>query len=840
MKKRSFVILLMVFMLVSLFGCGQENQSANHEEPLIDFNQPGPPPLLQGGNPLNDPSVIHYGDVITLQSNQFRKYAGGDVGNLSKLAVSASVWEKWVILKAGDISSTASVKFNDKILLRSLHSNQYLGGNSVNNYTTVKLASSAPGGGWEEWLIIDPNDSTSMAEVKHNNKAVLKLCSGQFTNSPYLSGNGQGDNFIVDLAHWASVWEQWLIGKWSINPWYAGELMTNSTQTLHYGDIITLKSNFFQDYLDGDGDSNTSPSRYPTSWEQWIILDADNLDSTAAVNFKQNKVLLKSVFFEKYLSGRSDNSVKLSGHHESWEEWVLIDPDNPDSVGEVLRSSTINLTSFNFGKQLMETYDAKLIISSLPFATDGLQWTVAPGHMPDQTGGKLHYGDMIALKNGTFKNFAGGDEGNHGKQGNLPRAWEQWRIINPIDSASTATVKFNDMILLLSRSFSKYLSGDPNNHTISLSPNQWSYEAWKMIDSANSGNLDEIQFGASINVALSQYANKYLSGSSSSLSVADWAYGWEAWSLHQLWITPDRWMSKIPDDTKLSRITIPGTHDSGTYKLSYIPFAQTQTRDIREQLNSGIRFLDIRLAETTYFGLAIVTDGLIVVHGDFSAGLWFSEVITACKQFLQENPSETILMSVKRDSGDGSIYDRFLDYYNNDPKLWYVGISDPYTWPTPSTAIPSIAAVRGKIVLMTRNGMSGTYGIPLDIGNNAQSNQSAISGTEWLFNEDYYAPNTDGGKKEIILWHVQNAQNDSSVNNMWITFTSANKPLSLKGPDYYALEGGNNITGKWLNINGWMMGALSPENGPMGIIPMDFPTSDDQLIPFLLRANDFR
>ena len=59
-------------------------------------------------------------------------------------------------------------------------------------------------------------------------------------------------------------------------------------------------------------------------------------------------------------------------------------------------------------------------------------------------------------------------------------------------------------------------------------------------------------------------------------------------------LCPD-WMSRLSDDLPTSAITIPGTHDSAAYTLSW-PFVQTQKIDIPSQLNAGIRYFDFRCA----------------------------------------------------------------------------------------------------------------------------------------------------------------------------------------------------------------------------------------------------
>lgn len=53
------------------------------------------------------------------------------------------------------------------------------------------------------------------------------------------------------------------------------------------------------------------------------------------------------------------------------------------------------------------------------------------------------------------------------------------------------------------------------------------------------------------------------------------------------------WMANLSDETLLSNMTIPGTHDSCA--RSSIPFVRTQYLSITKQMEAGLRFLDLRL-----------------------------------------------------------------------------------------------------------------------------------------------------------------------------------------------------------------------------------------------------
>ena len=53
------------------------------------------------------------------------------------------------------------------------------------------------------------------------------------------------------------------------------------------------------------------------------------------------------------------------------------------------------------------------------------------------------------------------------------------------------------------------------------------------------------------------------------------------------------WISKLPDNLKLSQLTIPGTHNSCSFQGT--PFAITQSYSLELQLKAGLRYFDLRL-----------------------------------------------------------------------------------------------------------------------------------------------------------------------------------------------------------------------------------------------------
>lgn len=156
----------------------------------------------------------------------------------------------------------------------------------------------------------------------------------------------------------------------------------------------------------------------------------------------------------------------------------------------------------------------------------------------------------------------------------------------------------------------------------------------------------------------------------------------------------NKWMSFLPNAVNLSQINLPGTHDSCTYRVQFPFISKCQNKTIKEQLNSGIRFLDIRVEKDE--------NKLKLVHGiadcknpeNQKEKLYLEDVINDCKYFLSENSSETILLSYKRDHGANQeeTFDTFFENYLNNDSVWYT-----------ENRIPALKEVRGKIVLLNRD-----------------------------------------------------------------------------------------------------------------------------------------
>lgn len=155
----------------------------------------------------------------------------------------------------------------------------------------------------------------------------------------------------------------------------------------------------------------------------------------------------------------------------------------------------------------------------------------------------------------------------------------------------------------------------------------------------------------------------------------------------------DKWMARCGGSALLSSLNIPGTHDSGAYRsssgLDAQMMAKCQSRDIREQLDNGVRYLDIRCKH--------VSDRFEIYHGVISQALSFDDVLGQVTGFLQRNPTESVIFAVKQEGQrKGKCTRCFAETF-----LWYADRWNMNNWYL-GDVIPTLRRVRGKMVLVRR------------------------------------------------------------------------------------------------------------------------------------------
>ena len=103
------------------------------------------------------------------------------------------------------------------------------------------------------------------------------------------------------------------------------------------------------------------------------------------------------------------------------------------------------------------------------------------------------------------------------------------------------------------------------------------------------------------------------------------------------------WMSMISSNTKIKNIAIPGSHDAGSYDMPW--FAETQDKNITDQLSCGTRYFDLRVQKAG--------DDLVIYHG-ISKGVSLEDVIDDFIKFLSAHKTETLLLDFQHFKGEGA------------------------------------------------------------------------------------------------------------------------------------------------------------------------------------------
>ncbi|KAK4160972.1 putative 1-phosphatidylinositol phosphodiesterase precursor [Cladorrhinum sp. PSN259] len=160
------------------------------------------------------------------------------------------------------------------------------------------------------------------------------------------------------------------------------------------------------------------------------------------------------------------------------------------------------------------------------------------------------------------------------------------------------------------------------------------------------------------------------------------------------------WMSQLDPSIPLSSLSIPGTHNSPTCYVA-LPSVRCQAVSVTDQLLNGVRFLDVRVNcpnGNSSPSLSSKRPDLALVHSAFPISLsgpkYLASLLQEIYNFLDTHPSETILISIKRE-GTGRGTDQLLS------KILATHYLDAWRWHT-APSIPTLGQVRGKIVLVRR------------------------------------------------------------------------------------------------------------------------------------------
>ena len=253
-------------------------------------------------------------------------------------------------------------------------------------------------------------------------------------------------------------------------------------------------------------------------------------------------------------------------------------------------------------------------------------------------------------------------------------------------------------------------------------------------------------------------------------------------SIHKL-----DWMKNIPDETKLSKMTIPGTHDSCS--LFGICCARTQTWSLVEQMRAGLRYFDIRLRR--------INDTLRAYHGFVDQKETFDHILVYAFDFLEKNPSETIIMEIISEYDPENSKKSFKDLYEEYTQSYQDKIVSYQNKDI------TLGDIRGKLFVV-KVFEGSTSNIPNFLIQNS-----------WSVNFRWYMNKKKRKIKENF--HRALSMND---NRIFLNYLSASSDYAMMTP-YTAAKQCNEIAMRY--------------HGRLGVVLADYPGED--LINHLIQQN---
>jgi len=303
------------------------------------------------------------------------------------------------------------------------------------------------------------------------------------------------------------------------------------------------------------------------------------------------------------------------------------------------------------------------------------------------------------------------------------------------------------------------------------------------------------------------------------------------------------WLDLVKDETKVCKLTIPGTHDTMTGMGFYQPVlkfvfnmtAISQVSSLEEQMNSGLRFFDIRPVVST--DTIAKKKILRLTHGISELDITFEWTIDQLQAYLKAHPSEFFIAKLQFDNGfedQKDLYSLLSDVLHMS-KYKGLFIED---WRPDIT----VGEMRGKILWLSRYDLrpiNSIYDYPIvycdwpdedpdieeDLNPEAQRNCAMYNMNDStimarLYKQDYYKTTTEKrmkNKQKTVIDMMHSAREANATDeNIWIVnHCSAYTEVSPRG---YITNAAN--------LHPLVVEDLQKYEGTVGITPMDMACHD--------------
>ena len=293
----------------------------------------------------------------------------------------------------------------------------------------------------------------------------------------------------------------------------------------------------------------------------------------------------------------------------------------------------------------------------------------------------------------------------------------------------------------------------------------------------------------------------------------------------------DNWMKRLPDNTLVSVLSIPGTHDSATghgftnsfYGLFGDQYARTQEINISEQWALGIRAFDMRPS--------VYSDYININHGIVPTNLRFNNALRLLRDSLIANPSEFAVIHLLHASEGDQVSNKYPERLlqllaENDLKDFFVDFRKDL----------KLKDVRGKILLISRDKYADT-----PVGGFFQNwtgeldwtlqRQASIVGPDnqqaTLYVQDFSDAHASGAverKVEAVNQLLKASCQRSTTSTVWVyNMASAYSKVAKLFGNQISLSDGyrDNATHTNAAIVNFLADGNNPK-GPTGIVLMDY------------------
>jgi hypothetical protein len=162
------------------------------------------------------------------------------------------------------------------------------------------------------------------------------------------------------------------------------------------------------------------------------------------------------------------------------------------------------------------------------------------------------------------------------------------------------------------------------------------------------------------------------------------------------------WCSRIPDNARINDLAIPGTHDSAAWTHHWnvpgSPGTWAQRKNITEQLNLGIRVLDLRVGYASNNWTLGISSFVGMFHGPIYVGTTLVSVLTEIDTWLGQNPQELVILVFQQQgkSGQRDVADEVGTMVRATfGQRLFTFRPQAATWPT-------VGRLRGKVLALGR------------------------------------------------------------------------------------------------------------------------------------------